>query len=154
MTEVAATGLLLAASPIEPAPSVAIEWVRELLALAADFAFETDEWGRFTFIAPDPALNWPASELIGRPAASLLAEAGGGSFDPFRVSAAVRHRQAWLKRGDGSGVCLMFSAAPIEDATGRLVGVRGAGIDMSERGGQAVTPRADVLDRMLRRMGQ
>jgi hypothetical protein len=89
MTEFAATGLLLAASPIEPAPSVAIEWVRELLALAADFAFETDEWGRFTFIAPDPALNWPASELIGRPAASLLAEAGGGSFDPFRVSAAV-----------------------------------------------------------------
>ena len=38
MTEVAATGLLLAASPIEPAPGVAIECVRELLALAADFA--------------------------------------------------------------------------------------------------------------------
>jgi hypothetical protein len=73
---------------------------RELINLAADFAFETDEWGRFTLITPDPALGWSAGGLIGQPAAALLVESGGGVFDPFRVSARVRHRKA---RTDQSG---------------------------------------------------
>ena len=49
---------------------------RELVNLTADFAFETDEWGRFTLITPDPALDWAAGTLIGLNAATILAEAG------------------------------------------------------------------------------
>src|SRR3954470_12013123 len=81
---------------------------RELLNLAADFAFETDEWGRFTLLAPDPALGWPAATLIGQPSACLLVEGSGALFDPFRVTANVRHRRAWLNRGDGGLACLTF----------------------------------------------
>jgi len=44
---------------------------RELVHLAADFAFETDEWGRFTLISPDPALDWAANALIGQPSTTL-----------------------------------------------------------------------------------
>lgn len=132
---------------------------RELVNLAADFAFETDEWGRFTLITPDPALLWAADSLIGQPAAALLDEAGGTLFDPFRVSAAVRHRQAWLKRGDGGLACLTFCAAPIHDAGGRVTGARGVGVDMTELDGQATRTaialrRAEVLDHILWRMGQ
>ena len=30
---------------------------RDLVAMAADLAFETDAWGRFVFVMPDPALG-------------------------------------------------------------------------------------------------
>jgi len=128
---------------------------RELVDLAADFAFETDEWGRFTLITPDPALDWAAGSLIGEPSAALLAEGGGDVFDPFRVSARVRHRKAWLKRGDGSTACLAFSASPILDAGGRITGVRGVGIDTTELDGQAAQMaralrRSEVVDHLMR----
>ena len=31
---------------------------RDLVNMAADFAFETDAHGRFSFVMPDPALGW------------------------------------------------------------------------------------------------
>jgi hypothetical protein len=130
---------------------------RELVHLAADFAFETDEWGRFTLICPDPALNWAANALIGKPSATLLTD-GGGIFDPFRVTAKVRHRQAWLKRGDGAIACLTISAAPIHDPYGRIIGARGIGFDTTELDGLAAQTagalrRAEVMDYVLWRVG-
>ena len=132
---------------------------RELVNLTADFAFETDEWGRFAMVCPENALGWAASALIGQPCTALLADGGGGAFNPFRVSARVRHRQAWLRRGDGGGACLSFCAAPIRDATGRVTGARGLGIDMTELDSQAAQVasalrRAEVLDHILWRTGQ
>ena len=157
-----ATSPLAAATPADVLQGALIDsrqrW-RELVNLAADFAFETDEWGRFTLITPDPALDWAAGTLIGRPSVALLVEGGGGVFDPFHVSATVRHRRAWLKRGDGGIACLTFCAAPIQDASGRITGVRGVGIDMTEFDGQAAQVagtlrRSEVLDHILWRMGQ
>jgi diguanylate cyclase (GGDEF)-like protein len=131
---------------------------RELVHLAADFAFETDEWGRFTLISPDPALDWAANTLIGQPSATLLTN-GTGIFDPFRVSAKVRHRQAWLKRGDGAVACLTISAAPIHDPNGRIIGARGIGFDTTELDSLAAQTagalrRAEVMDYILWRVGQ
>ena len=100
---------------------------------AADFAYETDAWGRFVFVMPDPALGWSAATLIGQPAELLLA--GGtvaNGFNPFRVTTPVRRRRAWLQRADGSAVMLAFSAAPLLDAEGRIVGTRGMGVDWTE----------------------
>src|SRR5579859_2826879 len=134
MNDLATTAPPPAATPAEVLQGALIDsrqrW-RELVHLAADFAFETDEWGRFTLIAPDPALDWAASSLIGQPAATLLPD-GGGVFDPFRVNAKVRHRQGWLKRGDGAVVCLTISASPILDPDGRIIGTRGVGFDTNE----------------------
>jgi hypothetical protein len=131
---------------------------RELVHLAADFAYETDEWGRFTLISPDPALDWAANALIGQPSAALLAD-GGAMFDPFRVTAKVRHRQAWLKRGDGTNASLSISATPIHDPNGRIIGARGVGIDMTEIDSLAAQTagalrRAEVMDHILWRVGQ
>ena len=131
---------------------------RELVNLSADFAFETDEWDRFTLITPDPALGWTARALIGQPGSSLLV-GDGGVFNPFRVTSRVRHRQAWLRRGDQGIACLTFSAAPILDPSGRVIGVRGSGTDMTELNSQAAQVatalrRAEVLDHILRCVGQ
>jgi hypothetical protein len=90
---------------------------RDLVTMAADLAYETDAWGRFVFVVPDPALGWSAGTLIGQPAEILLA--GGtnaNGFNPFRVTAPVRHRRVWLNQAGGSTAMLSFSAAPLLDA--------------------------------------
>lgn len=158
MPDIATTDPPLDATPAEVLQGALIDsrqrW-RELVDLAADFAFETDEWGRFTLIAPDPALEWPADHLVGRASATLLVERGGAVFDPFRVSAKVRHREAWLKRGDGRIACLSFCATPIRDASGRIAGARGVGVDLTEFDRQAAQSaaaerRAEVVDQVMR----
>ena len=133
---------------------------RDLVLTAADLAYETDAWGRFVFVMPDPALGWSAATLIGQPAELLLA--GGivaNGFNPFRVTTPVRRRRAWLQRADGGTVMLAFSAAPLLDAEGRIVGTRGMGVDWSEFDDSAARVaaalrRGEVLDHILWRMGQ
>ncbi len=132
---------------------------KELVNLAADFYFETDEWGRFAMAGPDAALGWNTNALIGQPSGALLADDGAGAFNPFRAQAVVRHRQAWLRRGDGGAACLSFCVAPLRDGTGRLAGTRGVGIDMTDFDSQAgqvaaALRRAEVLDHILWRTGQ
>jgi diguanylate cyclase (GGDEF)-like protein len=131
---------------------------RELVSLAGDFAFETDNWGRLVFVAPDPALGWPAATLIGQTADLLLGNGGAApGFNPFHPSESVRRRRAWLKRPDGRPVCVSFSAAPILDDNGRVIGTRGIGQDVTEqeRRESAVAGtlrRSEVIDHILRQM--
>ena len=133
---------------------------RDLVGLAADLAFETDHLGRLTFLHPDPALGWPSGVMVGGDASALLADGGDGiGFDPFRVTVRVRHRRAWLRRGDGGVVCLAFSAEPMLDPLGRITGARGVGMDMTAL--DAPTAHlagalrlGDALDHVLSRMGR
>ena len=133
---------------------------RDLVGLSADLAFEADHLGRLTFLYPDPALGWTSSVMIGGDASTLLADGGDGAgFDPFRVTVRVRHRRAWLRRGDGGVVCLAFSAEPMLDSLGRIAGVRGVGVDVTAldapvarlAGAQRL---GDALDHILSRMGR
>ena len=149
---------------------------RDLALMAADLAFETDAWGRLTFVAPDPALGWGAASLLGQPAELLLADQPGDARDaragrpgpagragvgcnPFRPSAAVRGRRAWLRHRDGRVCCVSFTAAPLLDEQGRVRGARGAGIDLTEQEGHdahmaAALRRAEIVDHILSRMRQ
>ena len=133
---------------------------RDLVGLSADLAFEADHLGRLTFLYPDPALGWTSAVMIGGDASTLLADGGDGAgFDPFRVTVRVRHRRAWLRRGDGGVVCLAFSAEPMLDSLGRIAGVRGVGVDVTAldapvarlAGAQRL---GDALDHILSRMGR
>jgi diguanylate cyclase (GGDEF)-like protein len=132
--------------------------LRDLVLLAADFAFETDASGRFVFIIPDPSLGWGAATLIGQPAELLLAQPGDvEAARPFHPTGEIRHRRAWVKRADGCTACLSFSAAPLLDAEGRIVGARGIGIDVTRQDGTesqvaAALRRGEVLDHILRRV--
>ena len=132
---------------------------RDLVLTAADLVYETDAWGRFVFIMPDPALGWSVATLIDQPAELLLAGGiGANGFDPFRVTTPVRRRRAWLQRSDGSPLLLAISAAPLIDAEGHVVGTRGMGIDWSEFDDDAARVaaslrRGEVLDHILWRMG-
>ncbi len=133
---------------------------RDLVAIAADIAYETDTWGRFVFVTPDPALGWPVDTLVGQPAELLLANGiCANDFNPFRVTAPVRRRRAWLKGADGRPVMLAIAAAPLRDEEARIVGTRGMGIDWTmhdEHAGRiaAALRRGEMLDHILWRMGQ
>jgi len=107
---------------------------RDFIDMAADFAWETDGEGRLTFVHPDPALGWPAADLLGRPAEDLLAEVATGrpAFSPFRPNAQGRGVRAWLRRADGELHCLSFAAVPLFDAAGRVSGARGVARDVTE----------------------
>jgi diguanylate cyclase (GGDEF)-like protein len=134
---------------------------RDLLAMAADFAFETDAAGRLVFVAPDNALGWQAGCLLGQPARLLLASPDY-AFDPFTASPAYRDRRTWLRRADGTPVCLRVTAAPVNgpgSIPGLIGGMRGVAWDMSEAGVQeastfAALRRAAILDQILDQMRQ
>jgi diguanylate cyclase (GGDEF)-like protein len=131
---------------------------RDLVGLAADFAFETDAAGRFSFVVPDPALGWPTALLLDQPAQRLLADPAGG-FDPFHPTVPLRGRHAWLRRADGTVACLAFSSAPLLGAKGEIVGARGLGIDVTEQSqamAEAATAlrRSGMVEHILARMRQ
>jgi len=107
---------------------------RDLVEMAADFAWETDADGRLTFVAPDPALGWPASELLGSQAEALLAAEDGGAapFSPFRVQRQRRGVRAWLRRADGSLACMSFAGVPLIGPDGAVIGARGVARDVTE----------------------
>lgn len=130
---------------------------RDLVTLAADIAFETDASGRLLFVAPDPALGWPAATLLGQTAELLLADPASGGFNPFRPEAPARRRRAWLRRPDGTTVCMAFAVMPLVDEHGQIAGARGVGQDVTDQDlreaeAAASLRRGEVLDHILWRM--
>jgi len=130
---------------------------RDLVEMAADLAWETDAEGRLTFVAPDPALGWPAAELVGASADLLLAEPerGGAPFSPFRVQRQRRGLRAWLRRSDGSLACMSFAGVPLYGPDGAVIGARGVARDVTEEeernGSLAAALRREALtDAILR----
>jgi diguanylate cyclase (GGDEF)-like protein len=147
-----------AADPLRGALIESRQRWRDLVTMAADLAFETDAWGRFSFLAPDAVLGWSASTLLGQPAELLLADPANG-YNPFRLVAPIQRRRAWLKRPDGAVSCLAFAAAPLLDAQGRVVGARGAAMDVTEQDRReaqvsAALRRGEVIEHILWRMRQ
>ena len=131
---------------------------RDLVTLSADFAFETDGAGRFVFLAPDPALGWPAAALLGQAAADLLVDPDDGArFDPFRPAGPVRQRRAWLRCADSGTACLCFAAVPLLDAAGAVIGARGIAQDVTEMDRReaetaAALRRCQLIEHILVRM--
>ncbi len=128
--------------------------LRGLVALAADFAFETDAEGRFTFVTPDLALGWIADTLIGRPASDLLVDAPAFGFDPFRPQVVMRGRRVWVWREDGTTACLSFGLAPLPGGGARGIGQDVTANDEWTAAAAAALRRTEVLDHILGRMRQ
>ncbi len=127
-----------------------------LVAMAADFAYETDADGRFVFLAPEQVLGWPAESLRGQPAARLLAAEDG--FDPF-AGVAARSQRVWLRRADGGTVCYLFACAPLIPGAAGQTGSRGVAQDVTAQDARdaaiaTALRRGEVLDQILWRMRQ
>jgi len=130
---------------------------QHLLGLAADFAFETDAEGRFSFIMPETPLGWSRNSLIGQRSELLIGD-GADTFNPFRPTVELRRHRAWLRCHDGSLALIAISATPLRDDKGAIVGARGVGINMTDGDEQAARiagrlRRAEVLRHILTRVG-
>jgi len=131
---------------------------QDLAGLAADFVFETDSAGRFSFLWPDSVIGHPATSLLGRRAASLLL---GSGPDPFSLRQAMRRHRAWVAGAGGKPRCLAFSVVPIGDARGQFAGLRGTALDVTEQEEAAAAAAAglrraallDALAETVRRAG-
>jgi len=97
---------------------------RDFAQLSADLVFETDADGRFTFYAPDPLFDWPAGALLGQPARLLLVES---EPDPFMIVAPRRDLRLWLRHAGAGQDCFSVTLAPLRDARGGFLGLRGTG---------------------------
>jgi diguanylate cyclase (GGDEF)-like protein/PAS domain S-box-containing protein len=160
--QVSTSGLnaLSLADPVHQALLESRKRWRDLVSLSADLCFETDPEGTLIFVAPDPALGWPVSALLGRRAEHLLVPSAAPShFNPFQPAVPFRRRRAWLRRRDGSHACFAFAATPMLDSEGRLVGTRGMAEDVTDQEEAeallaATLRRSKALDHILWGMRQ
>jgi diguanylate cyclase (GGDEF)-like protein/PAS domain S-box-containing protein len=121
---------------------------KDLVDISADFAWETDEAGRFTFVSPRGVLGWSADALAGRPAAEFLAEPG--EHNVFAATVAVNDAEVWFRRADGGSARLGIIAAPLTDRAGKHRGARGIGHDLTvTRARDAALAHAQLRDRLF-----
>lgn len=114
---------------------------QDLTGLAADFVFETDTAGRFSFLWPGRVLGHAATALLGRRAASLLL---GTAADPFTLRQAVRNHRVWVAGAGGRPRCLALSLTPIGDARGQFAGLRGVAHDVTDQESAATAAAAGL----------
>jgi len=106
---------------------------KDLVEISSDFAWETDAAGAFTFVSPRGALGWKATDLLGRPAASLIDDTvpyDGPS--PFNARAPLDQVELWLRRADGTPACVAISAVPLRGEQAVIGGARGVWRDVTE----------------------
>lgn len=102
---------------------------RDLIECSADFAFETDATGAFSFVSPRGALGFAASSLHGRLASDLVADANApGKFAaPHAQDQAVTH----VRDAAGNSRTLHITSRPVHDGFGTLSRVRGVARDVT-----------------------
>ena len=117
--------------------------------LAAHVAFEAAADGVLTFVAAGDAtgevLGRPAAELVGQDLRVLLVDGDAA------LPATLRQHPVWMRHADGGLRRLLLTTEPLLDGPGGMAGLRGIGVDVTEREGaaSAALRRAAMLDRIM-----
>lgn len=98
---------------------------RDLVDLAADFAWEVGPDGTFVYVSPQGALGHAASDLLGHSADRLLEDGEDLTRTPFESRQTVTETPMRLRRADGRIADVLVSARPRLDAQGQWSGARG-----------------------------
>ena len=118
-----------------------------LVEIFSDFAWETDETGRFVFVSAKGVLGWTPEALLGRAAADFLADSG--EANPFATHEPLEEAELWFRAADGGSARLAVSAVPLEVA-GRYAGARGVCRDLTAaRARDDALARAQLRDRLF-----
>jgi len=133
---------------------------KDLVDISSDFAWETGPDGRFVFVSPGGALGFCADALIGRKPDDLAVmdetEADQAMMvPPFRANRRIDGVATWLVSAAGNPVCVSISALPLFDDTGRWIGARGVGKDITEQLNRSYElAQMRMGDALLNRIGQ
>jgi diguanylate cyclase (GGDEF)-like protein/PAS domain S-box-containing protein len=123
---------------------------KDLVEISSDFAWETDAAGTFTFVSPKGALGWAATDLLGRPASSFVADAPAGAASPFTTRGRIDGAELWLRCADGTPACVSIAAVPLLGADGSWRGARGVWRDVTEtHAREAALAEAENRERLV-----
>ncbi|GAB4353676.1 MAG: diguanylate cyclase [Kiloniellaceae bacterium] len=104
---------------------------KDLVEISNDFAWETDAEGHFVFVSPRGALGYAATELVGRPAGTLLLDSDGAETSPFTARVMVEEAEIWVRNAGGEQLCLLSTALPLTSDSGSWIGARGVCRDIT-----------------------
>ncbi len=124
---------------------------KDLVEVSAAFAWETNAQGTLVFVSPQGVLGYGIDELIGRRPEEFLAEPlDSGAVLPFAAHQPLADAELWMRRADGSAVCLLVSALPLYDDAGAWIGARGVCRDVTDiRERDIAIARARNRERLL-----
>jgi len=123
---------------------------KELVDLSADFAWETNADGQFTFVTSELPLGYDPSELLNRDVAEFINESQSGVSSPFQTREEMRSVEVWAKRSSGETACLSVSASPLFSADSKWIGARGVCWDVTAaRGLEAEQADEHLHERLL-----
>lgn len=124
---------------------------KDLVSCSTDFAWETDNKGRFKYVSSNGILGYSAYELNEKKASDLIVGADG--LNPFDTLDAINDVEIWLQRSDGEFACVQVSANPIIDNNSTWQGARGVCRDVTEmREREASLRRIRKSDQVLKRI--
>lgn len=124
---------------------------KDLVGCSTDFAWETDNKGRFKYVSPNGILGYTAYELNDKRAADLIV--GQDGLNPFDTLDAINDVEIWLQRSDSSFACVQVSANPVIDNNSTWQGARGVCRDITEiREREASLRRIKKSEQVLRKI--
>lgn len=104
---------------------------KDLMHCSADFGWETDAHGTFSYVSPMGALGWSAQDMNGRSAQSLLKLAPEDTSIVFSTRIPQKATKVWASNKQGESVLLLVSCVPVFDAQGDWRGARGVARDIT-----------------------
>ena len=99
------------------------ELYKELVLIGNDFAWETDDQGRFTFLVPDRVLGYAADELLGCRAPEVIGPSESGN--PFATELEVLRKEVVCRDAGGQEVRLCVVSRALYTPEGKPRGARG-----------------------------
>ncbi len=103
---------------------------RDLVECSADFAWETDQDGLFTYVSPNGVLGFSAGELAGRDPVDTLTVSRTQSA-AFSTRQRIDNAEIWVIDAQGRDACLEVAAVPVF-RDNEWIGSRGVCRDMTE----------------------
>ncbi len=107
------------------------ELYKDLMHCSADFGWETDARGVFTYISPGGALGYSPRELYGQFSQAILGLSDAECDNVFAARQAQRGTRIWVRARNGARVLLAVSAVPVHDHHGKWIGARGVARDIT-----------------------
>jgi PAS domain S-box-containing protein len=106
------------------------ELFRDLALCSTDFAFETDGDGILTWVSPEGALGYSATELHGSHPREVFGDVGGTLKFSSRQTVRAEEISCVAKTGEEHRILL--TVLPVVDAQGRFRGTRGGARDVTD----------------------
>ena len=124
---------------------------KDLVSCSTDFAWETDNKGRFKYVSSNGILGYSAYALNEKKASDLIVGADG--LNPFDTLDTINDVEIWLQRSDGEFACVQVSANPIIDNNSAWQGASGVCRDITEmREREASLRRIRNSEQVLKRI--